>query len=200
MQLTVPGKANLIFRLLTESDYPKLQTFCDYFKEQNLKNNDSFQSLKIDKMKMPYGQYFIGYDTDKDCIWNISGIHHLPEIHEHAYRAYFRNAILPGYRMGDMLTRDLFKLSYTTSYILGMQIEFILKHDIQAEIFASSNNSNAKPFGRSQYIDVVIAPALGKRGVCSKAYDNFILFNTPQSIWKLNIDKYYSERLKSVGF
>jgi hypothetical protein len=200
MQITVPGKPNLVFRLLEEADYPSLQKFCDYFKEKGLKNNDSFESIKLDKMKMPYGQYFIGYDTDKDCIWNLLGVHHLPEVHDHAWRVFFRGAQLPGYRLGEGLTLDIFKLGYQISYMIGMQIEFVLSHDPKAEIFASTNTPNAETFARSQFIDQKIAPMLVKRGVFTKAYEEFELFNTKQSIWKFNVDRYFEERKKSVGF
>lgn len=198
--VTVHGNPDLVFRLLEESDYPALQTFCDYFKEKGLKNNDSFESIKLDKMKMPYGQYFIGYDLKENRIWNLLGIHHLPEIHEHAWRCFFRGAQLPGYRLGTALTSDIFKLGYQITYMIEMQIKFILEHDPGAEIFASTNTPKAETFARSQFIDQHIAPMLEHRGVFTKAREDFLLFNTPQSIWKLNIDKYFEERKKSVGF
>lgn len=198
--VTVHGNPDLVFRLLEESDYPALRTFCDYFKEKGLKNNNSFESIKLDKMKMPYGQYFIGYDLKENRIWNLLGIHHLPEIHEHAWRCFFRGAQLPGYRLGTALTSDIFKLGYQITYMIEMQIKFILEYDPSAEIFASTNTPKAETFARSQFIDQHIAPMLERRGVFTKAREDFLLFNTPQSIWKLNIDKYFEERKKSVGF
>lgn len=198
--ITVPGRPNLEFRLLTESDYPDLQVFCDYFKQQGLKNNDSFESIKLLKMKMPYGQYFIGYDTDKKQIWNLLGVHHLPEIHEHAWRVFFRGAQLPGYRLGTALTSDIFKLGFQITYMIEMQVKFILEHDPQAEFFASTNTPQAETFARSQFIDQNIAPMLVKRGVFTKEFEDFELFKTKQSIWKLNVNKYFEERMKSVGF
>ena len=81
-----------------------------------------------------------------------------------------------------------------------MQIEFVLSHDPKAEIFASTNTPNSETFARSQYIDQKIAPMLVKRGVFTKAYEEFELFNTKQSIWKFNVDRYFEERKKSVGF
>lgn len=196
----VPGKPNLEFRLLQESDYIRLKSFCDYFKGKGIKNNDSFESIKLDKMKMPFGQYFVGYDYESDKIWNLLGVHRLPEIHEHAWRCFFRGAQLPGYRLGTALTSDIFKLGYQITYMIEMQIKFILEHDSNAEIFASTNTPKAETFARSQFIDQHIAPMLERRGVFTKAYDNFMLFNTSQSIWKLNVDKYFEERKKSVGF
>jgi len=198
--VTVPGRPNLEFRLLADTDHPELQTFCDYFKSNGIKNNESFESIKLDKMIMPYGQYFIGYDHDKKCIWNLMGIHHLPEIHEHAWRCFFRGAQLPGYRLGTALTSDIFKVGFQLTYLIEMQVKFITEHDPNAEIFASTNTPDAEKFARSQFIDQNIAPMLVKRGVFTKHLENFVLYNTPQSIWKLNINKYFEERKKSVGF
>jgi len=198
--ITVHGKPNLVFRLLEEDDYPALQTFCNYFKEAGIKNNDSFESIKLDRIKMPYGQYFIGYDLEKNCIWNLMGVHRLPEIHDHAWRCFFRGAQLPGYRLGAALTSDIFKLGYQITYMIEMQIKFILEHDPAAEIFASTNTPRAETFARSQFIDQHVAPMLARRGVLTKTHEDFLLFNTPQSIWKLNIENYFAERKKSVGF
>ena len=198
--LIIPGKPHLQFRLLQESDYPALEEFCNYFKKKGIKNNESFEAIKLDKMKMPYGQYFIGYDYDKEHIWCLMGLHRLPEIHDHAWRCLFRNAQLPGYRLGTALSTDLFKVGYQFTYLFEMQIKFILKHDPKAEIFASSNTPNAEKFARSQFIDQNIAPKLVKRGVLTKHLENFMLYNTSQSIWKLDIDRYFEERKKSVGF
>lgn len=198
--IIVPGKPNLEFRLLENKDLLKLQTFCDYFKANGIKNNESFEAIKLDKMKMPYGQYFIGYDHDKKCIWNLMGIHHLPEVHEHAWRCFFRGAQLPGYRLGTALTSDIFKVGFQLTYLIEMQIKFILDHDPDAEIFASTNTPEAEQFARSQFIDQHIAPMLVNRGVFTRQLENFILYNTSQTVWKLNIDKYFEERMKSVGF
>lgn len=198
--ITVPGRPNLEFRTLTESDYPDLQVFCNYFKQRGIKNNDSFESIKLSKMKMPYGQYFIGYDTDKKLIWNLLGVHRLPEIHDHAWRAFFRGAQLPGYRLGTSLSSDIFKLGFHLTYVLEMQISFVLDHDPQAEFFVSTNTPEAKPFARSQFLDQIIAPMLVERGVFTKAFENFELHETKQSIWKINVGSYFEERKKSVGF
>lgn len=194
------GNPNLEFRILEEKDHLKLQDFCDYFKSKNIVNNESFKAIKLDKMKMPYGQYFIGYDHGTDRIWNLLGVHHLPEIHDHAWRVFFRGAQLPGYRLGDSLSTDIFKIGFQITYMIDLQIKFILDYDNRAEFFASTNTINAKPFAKSQFIDRYVAPALVKRGVFTKAFDNFDLYHTPQNIWKINVDKYYEQRKKSVGF
>lgn len=199
--MKVVGQPHLEFRLLTESDYPDLQIFCDYFKSKGIVNNDSFKSIKLDKIQMPYGQYFIGYDHNKKLIWNLAGVHKLPEIGEHAYRCLFRGAQLPGYGMYSGLTRDFFKSGFQLSYVLDMQMRFILEHDPLAEFYTSTNNpKNPVHFSRSQYLDQVAMPAVEKRGAVTRIHADFELYNTRQSIWHVNRDSYYEERKKSIGF
>jgi len=48
------------FRKLEEKDIPSLQEFCDTCKDLGYVNNQSFEAIKLDKMVMPYGQFFVG--------------------------------------------------------------------------------------------------------------------------------------------
>jgi hypothetical protein len=199
--MRILDKSYLEFRLLQESDYPALQIFCDYFKSKDIVNNSSFQSIKLDKIKMPYGQYFIGYDYNKNLIWNLAGVHRLSEIGDHAWRCLFRGAQLPGYNMYDGLTKDFFKSGYQISYVLDMQMKFILNYDPQAEFYTSTNNpDNPIHFSRSQYLDQIAMPMLEQRGAFTRIHKDFELYNTRQSIWRVNKNNYYIERKKSIGF
>ena len=201
LPIQIPGNPNLEFRLLETSDLEDLQIFCDHCTSLNLKNNDSFKSIKLDKMSMPYGQYFIGYDHDKKQIWNLAGVHQLPEVGEHAWRCLFRGVQLPGYSMNQGLSRDFFKTGYQFSYVLEMQVRFILQHDPISEFYTSTNNlNNDEYFSKSQNLDQNMLPLLVKRGIFTKAHDDFTLYNTKQSIWKLNFNTYLQERKKSIGF
>ena len=42
---------------------------------------------------------FIGIDESKDKIFNLAGVHHLPEVSNNAWRCLFRGAQLPGYNL-----------------------------------------------------------------------------------------------------
>jgi hypothetical protein len=197
----IPNNPHLEFRLLEECDYNDLNIFCNRCKELRIVNNESFKSIKLDQIKMPYGQYFIGYDYNKKQIWNIAGVHKLPEISSKAWRCLFRGAQLPGYGMGKSLTRDFFKSGYQMSYVLDWQVQFILNNNPLAEFYTSTNNlKNKKYFSRSQFLDQIAMPMMEKRGVFTRIYDDFELYNTRQSIWKLHLDQYYEERKKSIGF
>lgn len=198
--MVLPGKPELELRLLQESDHAKLLDFCNSCKELGWYNNESFQAIKLDKMSMPYGQFFIGYDHSKDIIWNLAGVHKFPEVGEDAWRCLFRGAQLPGYSLSGFLTKDVYKNGYHLSYLLPMQIEFIRALHPTSKFYMSSNNlTNKTQFAKSQKLDSVIMPYLAKRGIFTRTHKDFILYGASQSVWQVNIDKYYEERKVSLG-
>lgn len=195
----LPNQPHLEIRLLRESDYDKLQIFCNQCKEFGWENNESFSTIKLAQMTMPYGQFFIGYDHVKQQIWTIAGVHHLPEIHDDAWRCLFRGAQLPGYCLSKQLSKDFLKVSVHISIMLYLQIKLILNINKNAKFFISTNNiSNSKFFASSQRLDRHFMPSIASRGIVNKEYENFILFNTSQSIWKVDVECYFKEREKSL--
>jgi hypothetical protein len=197
MQLTIPGKPELEIRLLQESDHEKLLDFCNTCKELGWQNNDSFKTIKLDKMLMPHGQYFIGYDYSKVVIWNLAGVHQFPEIGPSAWRCLFRGAQLPGYTLTSGLTKDMFKIGFHLSYFLPMQIKFIKEQYPNSEFYMTSNTkSNETYFAKSQQLDSGIMPRLASRGVFKRTHENFMLYNTIQSVWQIQEDTYWEQRNK----
>lgn len=195
--MRIPGRPNLEIRLLQENDFSDLEIFCDKCKELGLKNNESFKAIKLEKMIMPYGQYFIGYDHDNKTIWNLAGIHRFPEISPNAWRCLFRGAQLPGYTLQRILSKNMMKTSYQMTYILPMQIEFILSKFPDSEFFTSTNNLNNKDVPvKSQVLDQRVNPLLQQIGVFEKIYDDMIIYNTNQSVWKVHPDALFRERDK----
>ena len=198
--IQIPGNPNLEFRLLEESDYPALEIFCNKCKDSGLKNNESFKAIKLDQIKMPYGQYFIGVDHNQGTIWNLAGIHRFPEISPTAWRCLFRGAQLPGYTMQGMLSKNMMKTSYQMSYVLPMQIEFILSQYPNAEFFTSTNNLNNKDVPvKSQVLDQRVNPLLQRIGVFEKVYDDIIIYNTNQSVWRVHPAALIRERDKVLS-
>jgi hypothetical protein len=194
--LVIPGKPELEFRLLENTDYSKLQEFCNRCKEQGWHNNSSFDAIKLDKMSMPYGRFFIGYDHNKNIIFNLAGVHHLPEIADNAWRCLFRGAQLPGYSISGGFTKNIFKTGYQLSYVLPMQMEFIKYYDPAAEFYMTTNNQNTSVdnAGKSKRMDIIMSKTLAKIGVLDKFAEDFELFYTQQTIWKINEEHYHLQR------
>jgi hypothetical protein len=174
----------ITFKKLETSDHDKLQVFLNACIDLGYENNKSFESIKLDKMIMPYGQFFIGLDEDK--IFTFAGIHIMQP---HKYRCLFRGAGLPGYSTG--LTG--LRASYQFIYLLNMQIDFILAHDSQAEFYLTTNH--VQDNGKSSKMNKIWCPRITKQGVLKLVDDSFLYHNTLQSLWKIDVVTYKQWRV-----
>lgn len=181
--MVIPGKPNLEIRSLKETDYPALEDFCAECASLGLENNKDFKAIKLDKMQMPYGQYFIGYDHTKKCIWNLAGIHHLPELGDDVWRVLFRGAQLPGYTLG--VGKDFLRVSYHWKHFLPLQINFVQQQYPNAKFVVSTNIKNASA-GKSDQLNKKLMPLLVNRGIISLYKENVDLFYTKQNVWSIN--------------
>lgn len=181
-------------RLLDDSDLPALQIFCDECKELGLVNNQNFAALKLDQMKMPYGQFFIAVD-DQNKIYSLAGVHQLPEVNDRAWRCLFRGAQLANYT--PTWSMNIFKSGIHFAYFLYHQLKFIQLIDKHAEFYISTNIENTDA-GVSSRLDKIMMPRLAKQGLCVKFRENFTLYYTQQNLWKINIDEYYRQRANYI--
>ena len=192
--MVIPGKPNLEIRLLTDSDYRDLEKFCLACQSLGLENNKDATAIKLDRMHMPYGQYFIGYDSERDCIWNLAGIHRLPELGPNIWRCLFRGAQLPGYALGT--SKDFVKVSHHWRYFLPLQIRYIQAGYPDAEFVVTTNLNNASA-GKSDRLDKVVMPVLLAQQLVNHR-GTFNLFNTEQNVWNINQNS-LTAKLHSLG-
>ena len=127
-----PGR---LYRELLDSDIDNLKIFCDTCSELNYHNNVSFESIKLDKMTMPYGQFFVGLDNDK--IFTIAGVHRMPEINDKAWRCLFRGAQLPGYV--PKFSTNPYELIIHFRELLYLQLNYVLSIEPDSEFYITSN-------------------------------------------------------------
>lgn len=184
--MVIPGKPNLEIRLLTDDDRLELDKFLAICKNLGLENNKDAQSIKLTQMKMPYGQYFIGWDHNTNSVWNIAGVHRLSEISNDTWRVLFRGAQLPGYALG--VGKDFLRISYHWRYFLPLQIKFVKEKYPNANFVISTNIKNSAA-GKSDQLNNKIMPLLNNRGIVSLLKDNIDLFHTKQNIWMINDQK-----------
>lgn len=174
----------ITFKQLETSDYNQLQVFLDTCNRLGYENNKSVESIKLDKMSMPYGQFFIGLDNDK--IFTFAGVH---VMEPHKYRCLFRGAGLPGYSTG----LSGLRASYQFIYILNNQIDFILEYDPLAEFYVTTNI--AQDNGKSGRMNALWLPKATKQGIFELVDDNFHYNHTFQRLWRLNVDRYKEYRI-----
>lgn len=183
--MVIPGKPNLEIRLLTDADYTDLDKFCIACRSLGLENNKDTTAIKLEKMFMPYGQYFIGYDTNHQCMWNLAGVHQLPEIGNNVWRVLFRGAQLPGYTLG--VSKDFIKVSHHWRYFLPLQIQFIQAGFPDADFVVTTNVKNSGA-GKSDRLDKVVMPQLEEQGIVELIDKDLELFYTKQNVWRINLD------------
>lgn len=182
MQIVRHGK--LLFRSFEDSDIDKLEEFCNSCKVLGYANNSSFEALKLSQMTMPFGKFFIGVDTEFNTIFNLAGVHKIPELGNTAYRALFRGAVLPGYTTGSGSLKGSWQFIVT----LNQQIDFIRSINPDAEFYLTSNKN--QDHGKSSKIDRFFNPRAEKAGIMNLVDDNFYYMNTEQRLWKINIERY----------
>ena len=174
----------ITFKQLETSDYDKLQVFLDTCNHLGYENNKSVDSIKLDKMTMPYGQFFVGIIDDK--LFTLAGVHIMEN---NKYRCMFRGATLPGYTTG--LTG--LRASYQVIYLLNMQIDLIRQHNPSSEFYVTTNIE--QNYGKSSRMDTVWLPRASKLGLFELVDDNFMYNYTLQRLWKINVEKYKQWRL-----
>ena len=184
------------FRLLEPTDLGILQDFCNACKKLGYKNNESFASIKLDKMTMPFGRFFIGYDNRHKKIFTLAGIHKLDEVNDRAWRCLFRGATLPGYTMSNGLSKNFFQTMYQFKFILPLQIEYIKNRFINPEFYITTVNAknNTDDAGKSKRMSVVAAKTMAKKNIIEKVKDDIILYYTNQTLWKINLTNFYKEK------
>jgi hypothetical protein len=195
LPLTVLGKLNYKIVELTEDYYDKLEIFCELCSAMGYVNNSNFKNMKLEKMKMPYGKYYIAIDTDRDNIFSVAGVHQLHEIGPDSYRCLFRGAQLPGYTPS--VSGNFFKHGIHFGYFLYAQIVETLNINPRAEFYISTNVDNQHA-GKSSRINKRFMPMLEKIGYWELYKENFELYNTVQNIYKVNYEFYLQERRKFI--
>jgi hypothetical protein len=187
MQIERHGK--LLFRKLEDNDLELLRIFCQSCKDLGYANNASVEAMKIPQMIIPYGCFFIGIDEKNNIIFNVAGIHKMPEINDNAYRALFRGAVLPGY----VTNKGLLKGSWQFMVTLNQQIDFIRLIHPNAEFYLTSNKK--QDHGKSSKIDRFFNPRAERAGIINLVDNDFYYMHTEQRLWKINVDEYKKWRL-----
>lgn len=184
---SVHGKPTYRIKLLEDSDYSKLSIFCKECEQYGFINNKDFAAMKVDKIKMPYGQYYIAIDLATDKIFSVAGVHEFPEMGPNSYRCLFRGAQLPTYT--PKWSMNMFNSGLHFSYFLYYQILLFPDSDLYITTNISTDSG-----ARSSAIDRVMMPRMEKMGIWELYKSNITIFYTQQNVWKINKDRYLELR------
>ena len=172
------------FKLLTNEDIPAIESFCKECEKLGYENNSS-----LNKMKFDTATFFGAYENH--VLFSLAGVHKFPEINEHAYRCLFRGAQLPNYT--PMWSMNIFNSGIHFSQFLYMQIKHVQEFDELSEFYITTNINNSKA-GKSNRLHKTMMPRLSKQGYWDLVNPNIVLFNTEQSLWKVNVNYYMQAR------
>ena len=192
MQLTVHGSRNLIARELLDSDIPQLIEFCKECEKLGWENNKDLSTIKLNKMQLPYGKFFVAVDGDK--IVSIAGVHKFPEVNDRAYRCLFRGAQLPTYT--PKFSMNMFNSGIQFTYLLYQQIMLIQSIESDAEFYITTNIDNIKA-GASSRLDKTMMPRLARQGIWELS-DTKLIYGIEQNIWRINVPEYLAQREKFI--
>lgn len=176
----------LTFRFATNNDKHLVEDFCKLQKDNN--------NISLDKMKWDWCTIWtIALYENK--IVSIAGIHELPQVSPNAYRCLFRGAQLSGYTLGT--GRDIFKTGIQLSYLLPLQMKWAKMQNENAELYLSMNIDDVGG-GKSHRLNKIMCPYLEKRGVLTLE-KSLNLYNVPQNLWRINVERYFKERTQSLS-
>ena len=166
-----------------------LKRFCDKCNELGYKNNDSLKAMKYEWLLEQGGVWHCvtwgGLEEGYGDMLSLAGCHPLPEVDDNAWRVMFRGVQLPknyGYGMSKYHMNAL-----TWRHKLPKQLEFIGDKDA----YITTNISNDAS-GKMNKIHRLFKN-LNKLGMVEH-HSDMELYNTEQSIWKLNKEKYKEVR------
>lgn len=179
-----PGK--ITFKLLTSIDIPAIEVFCKECEILGYSNNMSLNAMKFDSAT------FFGAFEDNKLI-SLAGVHHFPEVNEHSYRVLFRGAQLPGHT--PKFSLNIFNSGIHFSQFLYMQINHVRESDPDAEFYITANIDNPNA-GKSSRIHKTMMPYLAQKGYWDLVNPSMIIYNTEQSLWKVNVDYYLKSRIE----
>lgn len=169
-------------KILDKKNLYELETFCKKCDDLGYKNNSSLKEIRWEKTKS-WGEFWGGWHKDK--LISIAGAHPLPEVKHNAVRVLFRGCQtyspyvgLNASHMNSVPFRD----------ILPYQIDKYLDNDLYITTNIYKDNS-----GKMHRTHKVMQ-LLSKKGIVDLYIDDMILYNTNQSVWKLNKDRYFEIR------
>ena len=166
----------IIVKEYTDDQQEKLKEFCETAKEHGLKNNSSFEAMKIQSIK-----YWVGYHENK--IIAVSGIEECSGLE---CRTFVRAATLPPYHNVLGFGRDFASGSVIVRYVARKGIEYAHENGY-ALLFVSTNlNNNTSPWMTRNDKH---AKRLCDLGVCTYIQTKE-LNHVMQNIYRLNYDRY----------
>jgi hypothetical protein len=167
-----------------------LEDFCFKCGQLGYHNNSSLTAMKLDWCIDNGGQVFLTYLDD--TLIGLSGCHPLPQIGNDVFRLLFRGVELPEYRNLFGIVSKTHMASLPFYYHVPLGVEWGKKFNATKFVVTTnwSNPDGITSMSKSHRVFQL----LEKQGLVSCLEENISLFNTEQSVWNLNLEKYFIAR------
>ena len=166
-----------------------VEEFCVECDKLGYKNNNSLKAMKYDWC-MSIGDYWGAWHNES--LIAVAGAHPLPEVSENAIRVLFRGCQtespyrgLNGSHMNSVPMRDILPHQIKQYEDNDLYITTNISHDASGHMHKTHR----------------VMQLLEKKGIVDLHIESMNLFNTDQSVWKLNKDRYNEVRyrLETLG-
>lgn len=166
--------------VLTPEHFTLLTKFCDECAALGWHNNSSIKAMKFREVYLKGGAYLGIIENDK--LISVAGYAPFPQLHDNAWKIFYRSATLPGKVINTGLHRG-------TGPRGRMYIDNFIKLCPSEHLYVTTNienNSydNILRYNKSLELESKLPDAYIHK-VCE-----ITLFNTLQAVWKLDIDAY----------
>ena len=88
---------------------------------------------------------------------------------------------------------DIFKSGIHFSQLLYRQIRLIQELDSSAEFYISTN-VKSDTGAKSSRLNDIMMPRIAKMGIWDLHLADYMLYNVPQNLWKINVPVYMAAR------
>jgi len=158
-------------------------------KQHGYYNNASIDRLKVKWCVDNGGTFFATYLDD--TLVSISGCHALPEVDDKTYRILYRGATLPEAQNFQGVMNKYHMNSIPFFYHVPKHIEWARERGAEKFIITTNWDNQDIPTMEKSHRAFKV---LEKRGIVTCLSERVELFHTEQTLWELNLEKYFELR------
>lgn len=170
----------MIISKLTLDDTDMLNDFCAECDRLGWVNNSTLKAMKFEKTINDGGGFFGIVNNDR--LVSVAGFQFLPEVSDNAWRIFFRSATLPNSGTNKGLHRG-------TGTRGKLYINSFINELPNKDLYVTTNVSNPE-YGNITRYDKSLRLESKINDSYIEPICDIILYNTPQTLWKLNIEKF----------
>lgn len=171
---------------VTDELYPKLEIFCQTCKSLGYINNSSFKEMRLEWCRT-VGEFWCAIAEDR--IIAVAGFHPLPEVSEQAWRILYRGCELPRTDNFKGLGKAQWN-SITFREFVPIFIDRLSEKDLYVTTNIDKDHSNGRAPRNHRTMML-----MSKQNILEDCGE-INLFNTRQTLWKLNKTEYLDRRKK----